>query len=149
MRKFFRKIRFRYVFFTFFYTGLLLLVASPFFYIYYVNNGIPVFDDWIEEATITHLEAAGYSDDDIEEYKIVRPNYETNDDYYKAHVFVSFKSNPGVYYIYGKEKYFGDIVQFCEKEIVLARGNELVREVMDYSEDSCVAMQRDMDDSEE
>lgn len=140
MKKFIHKIRWKYVVFTFIYTALLLLVISPFFYIYYVNNGVPIFDERLEAATIDHLESVGLSEEEISNAKIVRPPYDTHQDYYKAHVFVSFVDDPDVYYIYGKEKYFGDIVQYCEKEVVLPKGNELVLEAMSYDEDGCVSM---------
>lgn len=65
MKKFIHKIRWKYVVFTFIYTALLLLVISPFFYIYYVNNGVPIFDERLEAATIDHLESVGLSEEEI------------------------------------------------------------------------------------
>ncbi|MFC0015159.1 MULTISPECIES: hypothetical protein [Allobacillus] len=140
MRKYLRKISWKHAMFTLFYTALLMLVISPFFYIYYVNNGLPIFDNRLEAATIDHLESVGLSEDEIADSKVVRPNYDTSEDYYKAHVFVSFVDDPDVYYIYGKEKYFGDIVQYCEKEVALPKGNQLVREAMSYDERGCISI---------
>src|SRR5690625_1904867 len=118
MKRFFRKLRWRHGFLTLMYLAIFFVVISPFYYVYYINNGIPPLDRWIESQTIDHLEAAGISEDDIADRKVVRPYYATHKDYYKANVLVSFRDDPNVYYIYGKEKFFGEVVQFCEKEIV-------------------------------
>ncbi|MBR7554771.1 hypothetical protein ACFFJI_04465 [Allobacillus sp. GCM10007491] len=140
MRKYLHKVSWRHAALTLFYTALLLLVVSPFFYIYYVNNGMPIFDERLEAATIDHLKSVGLSEDEIADSKVVRPNYETDENYYKAHVFVSFVDDPDTYYIYGREKYFGDIVQYCEKEVIFPKGHQLVREAMSYNERGCISL---------
>ncbi|WP_243856183.1 MULTISPECIES: hypothetical protein [Cytobacillus] len=60
-----------------------------------------------------------------------------NHDFYQAHYYVIFKDEPNIIYYYGKKKWFGDVVKFCEK---CSSTYEFVTENTEPSEEACVSM---------
>lgn len=53
-------------------------------------------------------------------------------------IIMSFSDEPNIIYYYGKKKWFGDVVQFCEKED--ASTYEFVTEDTEHNEEACISM---------
>ena len=95
----------------------MLMVSSPIAFLYLLNHGNPFMNHLIEKEATAHLaNKKGYKKKDILK-QFPLPSYEMiNQDYFETEYEVIFKDEPSIQYYYGKKKYSGKIVQFCEKE---------------------------------
>jgi len=96
--------------------AVLLFISFPFVVIYLLNNGNPYTRYWTEKKVPAHLEAQGYTEDDLLEAHWVLPKYRINKDIYTDGYVVRFKDEPTVTYTYGVKRKGKNVVQYCEKE---------------------------------
>lgn len=116
----------------------LLILASPVLFLYVLNNGNPIMNKWISHEVKKHLDGTDYDESDFQEHSYNIPKMDINHDFYHTHYYVIFKDEPNIIYYYGKKKWFGDVVQFCEKED--ASTYEFVTGHTEHSEEACVSM---------
>ncbi|WP_282141508.1 DUF3139 domain-containing protein [Cytobacillus oceanisediminis] len=116
----------------------LLILASPVLFLYVLNNGNPIMNKWITHEVKKHLDGTDYDESDFQEHSYSIPKMDINHDFYHTHYYVIFKDEPNINYYYGKKKWFGDVVQFCEKED--ASTYEFVTGNTEHSEEVCVSM---------
>ncbi|SNZ14169.1 Protein of unknown function [Terribacillus aidingensis] len=115
---------------------LLLLISTPFAFLYLLNNGNPYTRFWTEKQVPSHLAEQGYTDDDYLEAHWVLPNYRINKDIYTDGFVVRFKDEPNVVYTYGVKRHGKEVVQYCEKEIGEAESDDALQIVISMDEPS-------------
>ncbi|RDI39931.1 DUF3139 domain-containing protein [Falsibacillus pallidus] len=123
------------------FVSFLSIASAPFIFIYILNHGNPIMNHVIGKEGKEYLKAGGYSNKDILK-QAAYPNYQSiNRNYFNTIYQVVFKDEPEMTYYYGKEKYFGDIVQFCEKDT--KEGGIYTKTITtktEHSEASCISM---------
>lgn len=118
---------------------LILVIATPFAFIYLLNNGNPYTKYLANKNVPVYLEEQGYTESDIEESHYVEPKHIINKDFYQGHYMVAFKDEPDVTYYYGITKKGKQVKQFCEKDKLLPDGvTDIFEGETKYSEEKCV-----------
>lgn len=116
----------------------ILIISSPFIFIYFLNNGNPYTKYLVNKHIPNHLEEKGYTDHDFETAHYVEPKHMIDGDFYQGHYMVVFKDEPEMTYYYGIKKKDKTVSQFCEKEELLDDGvSELVTRETKHSEAEC------------
>ncbi|MDQ0229215.1 DUF3139 domain-containing protein [Metabacillus malikii] len=119
---------------------LILVIATPFVFIYLLNNGNPYTKYVANKNVPVYLEEQGYTESDIVESHYVEPKYTTNKDFYHGHYLVVFKDEPDVTYYYGITKKGKQVKQFCEKDKLLPDGvTDIFEDVTMHSEENCIS----------
>ncbi|MED4082958.1 DUF3139 domain-containing protein [Halalkalibacterium halodurans] len=118
---------------------LVTFIAVPFVLIYILNHGNPYEKFIVTKNVSTHLEAMGYTDDDLLNQSYIEPKYLINDSVYHGHYKVVFADEPHLEYLYGVTKRDKEVVQFCEKETFIEESSywERTTEKTNHSEDEC------------
>ncbi|MEW9676082.1 DUF3139 domain-containing protein [Lentibacillus sp. L22] len=117
---------------------LLIVIATPFVFIYLLNNGNPYTKYLANKNVPVYLEEQGYTENDIEESHYVEPKHGINSDFYHGHYMVIFKDEPEVTYYYGITKKGKQVKQFCEKDILSSDGiTDTIEENTKHSEKDC------------
>ena len=118
--------------------SLVLTIAIPYIFIYYLNNGNPYTKYLANRNVPTHLEKQGYTDSDLEASHYVEAKHTINSDYYHGHYMVIFKDEPEVTYYYGVAKKGKAVKQFCEKDILSSDGvTDTSEKKTKHSEEDC------------
>lgn len=119
---------------------LIIVIATPFVFIYLLNNGNPYTKYLANKNVPVYLEEQGYTESDIEESHFVKPKHVINKDFYHGHYMVVFKDEPDVAYYYGITKKGKRVKQFCEKDKLLP---DSVTDVFEgetmHSEEKCIS----------
>ncbi|MBT2690210.1 DUF3139 domain-containing protein [Bacillus sp. ISL-47] len=118
--------------------AVLLLLSSPLIVLSILNHGNPLMNKWITHDVKNHLTEMAYEKSDIQKEQYVIPKMVINHDFYQTHYGVIFKDEPQLTYYYGKKKWFGEVVQFCEKDN--ASTYDLTAKTTEHSEESCEYM---------
>lgn len=119
---------------------LIGIAAAPFALIYILNNGNP-YEKYIANKYIpAHLEKMGYTDEDIIKQSYVEPKYRINNSVYHGHYIVAFREEPQLEYLYGVTKRGKEVVQFCEKDTLIAQNTygAMTTEKTNHSEKECI-----------
>ncbi|MDR7071059.1 DUF3139 domain-containing protein [Fictibacillus barbaricus] len=121
---------------------LTVIIASPFCFIYFLNNGNPYTKYVANKLVPVHLKEKGYTKEEIEAAIYVEPKYVINRNFYHGHYMVVFKDEPDLSYYYGVTKKGNHVKQFCEKEKQLPDfSTETVESRTIHSENKCVKSQ--------
>ena len=117
----------------------LLIVASPFVFIYFINNGNPYTNYLADKYIPTYLAENRYTENDLYESHYIEPKYLINKDFYHGHYMVTFKDEQDIRYYYGVTKRGKHVKQFCEREKLLPSGvTEYAEGDTKHSEVECV-----------
>lgn len=118
---------------------IILVIATPFVFIYLLNNGNPYTKYLANKNIPVYLEEQGYTKSDIEESHYVEPKHIINKDFYHGHYMVVFKDEPDVTYYYGITKKGKQVKQFCEKDKLLPDGvTDIFEGKTKHSGEKCV-----------
>jgi hypothetical protein len=118
---------------------LTVIIAVPFCFIYFLNNGNPYTKYVANKLVPVYLEEEGYTKEDIKLASYIEPKYVINRDFYHGHYMVVFKDEPNLTYFYGVTKKEKHVIQFCEKDKQLPDfSTETVESRTKHSENKCV-----------
>lgn len=114
---------------------LIVIVA-----VFILNNGNPYEKYIVNKKVPAHLQKMGYTDADIIEQSYIQPKHTINNSVYHSHYKVVFKDEPHLEYFYGVTKKDKKVVQFCEKDTVIADHTygEMTTEKTIHSENECL-----------
>ncbi|WP_343031591.1 DUF3139 domain-containing protein [Metabacillus lacus] len=112
------------------------LISIPFAFLYVLNNGNPYERYLVSKYLPTHLEELGYSDEDILNQSYIETKHSINNSVYHGHYRVVFKDEPHLEYLYGVTRGRKNVVQFCEKEILIS--GERTTDKNNHSEKNCI-----------
>ncbi|MFJ5625510.1 DUF3139 domain-containing protein [Peribacillus loiseleuriae] len=122
--------------------GVILIGIFSFYFvtIYLLNNGNPYHNYLVNKHIPAHLEQLGYTDEDIVEQHMIAPKHGVNHSVYHEHYMVIFKDEPQLEYLYGVTKKGKNVVQFCEKETLIAKNTYgyMTTEKTNHSESECI-----------
>ncbi|MDQ0233099.1 DUF3139 domain-containing protein [Metabacillus malikii] len=119
---------------------LILVIATPFVFIYLLNNGNPYTKYVANKSVPVYLEEKGYTESDLVESHYVEPKHRTNKDFYHGHYQVVFKDERDVTYYYGITKKGKQVKQFCEKDKLLPDGvTDIFEGGTMHSEENCIS----------
>jgi hypothetical protein len=107
---------------------------------YILNYGNPYERYIVNKYIPDHLETMGYTDADIVKQSYIQPKHGINNSVYHGHYMVVFKDEPQLEYLYGVTKEGKEVVQFCEKETLIAKSTygDMTTEKTNHSEKDCI-----------
>lgn len=119
----------------------LVILLLPFATIYFLNNGNHYEKYIVNKYIPTHLVAMGYTADDIIEQSYIQPKHMINNSVFHGHYMVVFKDEPELEYLYGVTKRGGNVVQFCEKEVLIEKNTygDMTTEKTNHSQKECIS----------
>ncbi|MGE8078297.1 DUF3139 domain-containing protein [Peribacillus loiseleuriae] len=120
---------------------LLIILSIPFVIIYLLNNDNPYDKYLVNKYIPLHLEKMGYLEDDIMKQSYIQPKHGINYDVYQqGHSMVVFKDEPQFEYLYGVTKRGKEVIQFCEKESLIAENHygDMNTTKTNHSEKECI-----------
>jgi hypothetical protein len=119
---------------------LIIILLVPFATISILNYGNPYEKYIVNKYIPTHLETMGYTDDDLIKQSYIQPKHGINNSVYHGHYMVIFKDEPQLEYLYGVTKRGKNVVQFCEKETLIAKNTygDMTIEKTNHSEKECI-----------
>lgn len=118
----------------------LLIVLAPFVILASLTYGNPIMNRWIPIEVEKHLKEIGYTESDVLKQRIEIPKMVINHDFYHTHYSVIFADEPNIIYYYGKKKFFGEVVQFCEKNDTSLHVGDYIYYETQHSESHCISL---------